>query len=70
MGQLITADTSTGHTESDAGGGEDAAGPCEPAGQVGGELGILWGSELVGPEVLPAGVGQGGGEFGERDADA
>ncbi len=54
MSQLITPDTGSPGSQGDTGGGEDTAGPCEPSGQVGGEVGIPPWRQFVGPEVLTA----------------
>lgn len=59
MGELPASHDGATHCKGNAGGGEDSAGPGEPAGQVGGEVGIFLRGQLVGPEVLSTGIGQG-----------
>lgn len=70
MSQLIAADAGASDRQRDAGRREDRAGPGTPTGEVRGEVGISPRCQLVGPEVLPAGVRHRARQLGEGDADA
>ena len=61
--QLVATDGGTPDSQRNAGGGEDAACPRKPSGEVGREVGISSRCQFVGPEILSACVWQGTGQL-------
>lgn len=57
MSQLPASNAAACDGNGDAGASEDAAGPCKPASQVGGEVGVSSRGQLTRPEVLTACAG-------------
>lgn len=70
MSELPHSHAGSTNTQRNTCGGEDGTSPGEPARQIGGEVGVLPGGKLVGPEILASSVGHGAGKLRQTDTDA